>query len=198
MNAKLWCLTLVMATAVAGITWLPLTASEPSPDATAFQLMKEGNKYIGEQSKDKVVQVRAEKSIGTTTPNIWYVVYYDPTATLKAVEVKFGAGKMLTVQRPLRLLEPLFDKSGPLDRSKLKVDSDAAIKTALKEPLLAKLKVVATAPKLEDSDMGPVWRVKLWAQKLNDKTVDVDIGQVIISPESGEVLKTDLHINRVD
>lgn len=188
----------LLAAFLAGVECSPMKASEASSDATAFQLMKEGNKYIGEQSKDKVVQVRAEKSIGTTTPNIWYVVYYDPTATLKAVEVKFGAGKMLTVQRPLRLLEPLFDKSEPLDRTKLKVDSDAAIKTALKEPLLAKLKIVATAPKLEDSETGPVWRVKLWAQKLNDKTVDVDIGQVIISPESGEVLKTDLHINRVD
>lgn len=188
----------LLAAFLAGIECAPMKADEPPTEPTAFWLMKEGNKYIGEQSKDKVVQVRAEKSIGTTTPNIWYVVYYDPTATLKAVEVKFGAGKMLTVQRPLRLLEPLFDKSEPLDRTKLKVDSDAAIKTALKEPLLAKLKVVATAPKLEDSDMGPVWRVKLWAQKLNDKTVDVDIGQVIISPESGEVLKTDLHINRVD
>jgi hypothetical protein len=188
----------LLAAFLAGIECSPMKADEPPAEPTAFWLMKEGNKYVGEQSKDKVVQVRAEKSIGTTTPNIWYVVYYDPTATLKAVEVKFGAGKMLTVQRPLRLLEPLFDKSGPLDRAKLKVDSDAAIKTALKEPLLAKLKVVATAPKLENSDLGPVWRVKLWAQKLNDKTVDVDIGQVIISPESGDVLRTDLHINRVD
>jgi len=176
----------------------PGHTQSPPTEPTAFWLMKEGNKYVGEQSKDKVVQVRAEKSIGSTTPNVWYVVYYEPTATLKAVEVKFGAGKMLTVERPLRLLEPLFGHSDPLNPAKLKVDSDAAIRTALKEPLLAKLKVVATAPRLEDSDMGPVWRVKLWALKLNDKTVDVDIGQVVISPDTGEVLQTDLHINRVD
>lgn len=177
---------------------VPGDAQQPPSEPSAFWLMKEGNKYVGDQAKDKVVQIRAEKSIGTTTPNIWYVVYYDPTAALKAVEVKFGAGKMLTVQRPLRLLEPIIGQSEPLNRAKLKVDSDAVIKTALKEPLLAKLKVVATAPKLENSETGPVWRVKLWAQKLNDKTADVDIGQVVISPESGEVLKTDLHIDRVD
>lgn len=198
MNAKLLCLTLVTAAVVAGMTWSPLKASEPSPDATAFQLIKEGNKYIGEQSKDKVVQVRAEKSIGTTTPSIWYVVYYDPTATLKSVEVKFAAGKMVSVERPLRLLEPVFGGTEPLDPAKLKVDSDAAIKTALKEPLLARLKVVATAPKLEDSEMGPVWRVRLWALKLNDPAVDVNIGEVLISPETGTVMKSDLHIARVD
>ena len=30
-------------------------------------------------------------------PNVWYVVYYDPDAVLKAVEVKFGAGKKMDV-----------------------------------------------------------------------------------------------------
>src|SRR5690242_116300 len=85
-------------------------------DSTAFDLIKEGNRYVGEQSKDKIVQIRSEKSVGTINPNVWYVVYYDPTATLKSVEVKFGAGKMLSVKRPLRLLEPVTGGDVPLDR----------------------------------------------------------------------------------
>src|SRR5438034_7573299 len=78
-------------------------AAEP----TALQLIKEGNRYVGEQAKDRVVQIRSEKSIGSLVPVVWYIVYYDPTASLKAVEVKFGAGKMLDVKRPFRLLEPV-------------------------------------------------------------------------------------------
>src|SRR5688572_19928044 len=93
-----------------------LTAS--AKDVSAFDLAKEGNKYVGEQAKDKVVQIRSDKSIGTTTPNVWYVVYRDETATMKAVEVKFGAGKMMSVKRPLRLLEPITDKDGILDEKK--------------------------------------------------------------------------------
>jgi len=104
--------------------------------STAFELIKEGNRYVGEQAKDKVVEIRSEKSIGDITPNIWYVVFYDPTARMKAVEVKFGAGKMLDVKRPLRLLEPVTGGDLPLDREKLKVDSDKATKIALQEPLL--------------------------------------------------------------
>src|SRR6266567_526644 len=69
-------------------------------EATAFELAKEGNRFVGEQSKDRIVQIRSEKSVGGPSPNIWYVVFYDPTATLKAVEVKFGAGKMLDVNGP--------------------------------------------------------------------------------------------------
>src|SRR6185369_11685440 len=76
-------------------------AGEP----TALELIKEANHYVGDEVKDKVVQIRSEKSVGTLTPNIWYVVFYDADARMKATEVKFGAGRKLDVQRPFRLLE---------------------------------------------------------------------------------------------
>jgi hypothetical protein len=113
-------------------------------DPTAFSLIKEGDKYVGEQSKDKVVQIRSEKSVGTMIPNIWYVVYYDPDATLKAVEVKFGAGQKMDVSRPLRLLEPVTGADKTLDASKLKVDSDKALAIAQAQPLLKSLTLVAS------------------------------------------------------
>src|SRR5437667_8314273 len=176
-------------------------------EATAFELAKEGNRYVGEQSKDKIVQIRSEKSVGGLIPNIWYVVFYDPTATLKAVEVKFGAGKMLDVKRPMRLLEPVTGGDAPLDKAKLKIDSDKVIKTALKEPLLQNVKVTATQLRLERVGEGvlgqsgpgePIWKVKLWAARLRDSRRDADIGEVWISASDGKVLKSDLHINRVD
>src|SRR5213083_1605294 len=97
---------------------------------TAFQLIKEGNRYVGEESKDRVVQIRSEKSVGGLAPIIWYIVYYDPDASLKATEVKFGAGKKLTVKRPPRLLEPITGSDKELPKQKLKIDSDKAIDTA--------------------------------------------------------------------
>lgn len=180
-----------------------VSAAEP----TAFDLVKEGNRYVGEQCKDKVVQLRSEKSIGSVTPNIWYVVYYDPTATLKATEVKFAAGQMQKVSRPMRLLEPVTGGDVPLDRSKLKVDSDQAIKTALTEPLLESIKVTATELKLERVGEGvlgqggtpqPVWKVKLWAAKIRNPSQNADIGEVWVSADEGKVVKSDLHINRLD
>jgi len=178
-------------------------AAEP----TAFELIKEANRYVGEQAKDKVVQVRSEKSIGSLAPNIWYVVLYDSTATMKAQEVKFCAGKMLEVKRPFRLLEPAFGGDKQMDKEKLKVDSDAAIKTAMEEPLLKNLKITATRLKLEQSNdtaLGTgntgqgIWKVTLWAAKLRDPSRDADIGEVWVSAFDGKVVKTDLHINRVD
>ncbi|HET7623708.1 MAG TPA: hypothetical protein VFM25_00465 [Verrucomicrobiae bacterium] len=174
-------------------------ASEP----TAFSLIKQADRYVGEEAKDKVVQIRSEKSIGSLTPNIWYVVFYDPDATFKSTEVKFGAGEKLSVKRPFRVLE--YVKADKVfDKDKLKVDSDEAIKKATSEPLLKNLTLKATQLWL-DSDMkvdlsvtGPIWRVRLWAAKLDNPNRDVDVGEVYISAETGKVVKSDLHIDRVD
>ncbi len=182
-----------------------LVQSAHAAEMTAFQLVKEGNRYVSEEAKDKVVQIRSEKSVGGLAPTIWYIVYYDPDASLKATEVKFGAGRKLTVKRPLRLLEPVTGDTSALNRDKMKVDSDKAIQIALKEPLLDKLTVKATELKLvRAGDMfnrdnnAPVWRIRLWAAKLRNPNRDADLGEVVIAAEDGKVLKTDLHINRID
>jgi hypothetical protein len=184
-----------------------LGTSAYAEDATAFSLINEGNRYVGEQAKDRIVQIRSEKSIGTLSPIIWYVVFYDPTASLKSVEVKFGAGKMLTVKRPMRLLEPVTGGDLPLDRSKLKIDSPQAIAIAQKEPLLQNLKLTATRLTLDRvgegvlGQGGPgqgVWKVRLWAAKLRNPSRDADIGEVWVSALDGQVVKNDLRINRVD
>jgi hypothetical protein len=165
---------------------------------TAFELAKMGNQYVGVQSKDKVVQIRSEKSIGSLTPNIWFVVYYDPDATLKAVEVKFGSGQKLDVSHPLRLLEPITGDDKVLDREKLKVDSDRALKIATGMAVLKNLTLKASELKLDHGDLGPQWRVKLWAAKLKNPTDDADIGVVILSASDGSIIKADLHPNSVE
>lgn len=186
-------------------TLLAMVCMAQAGDPTALKLIREGNRYVGEQSKDKVVQIHSEKSVASTTPVIWYVVYYDPTATFKATEVKFGKGKMLEVKRPIRMIERVTGDDQMLDRKKLNVDSDKAIKTALAEEMLDKLTITATQLWLQRAGGGvgdaagndAVWKVKIWAAKLR-KPEDADIGEVFISADSGKVLKTDLHINSVD
>ncbi|HVU99931.1 MAG TPA: hypothetical protein VHH88_01125 [Verrucomicrobiae bacterium] len=192
--------------AAAGIILLA-ASTVGAAEMTAFQLAKEANRYVGEQAKDKIVQIRSEKSIGSLTPNIWYVVLYDPTASLKSTEIKFGAGKMLSVKRPFRLLEPVTGGDTPLDKDKLKVDSDEAEKTALKEDMLSNLKITAVSLKLERVGEGVlgitgpgqgVWKVRIWAAKLRNPARDADIGEVWVSAFDGKVIKDDLHIDRVD
>jgi hypothetical protein len=181
-----------------GPIWKALAA-----DPSALKLISDANEYVGKDARNKVVQVRSEKSVGSLTPMIWYVVFYDSDATFKATEVKFAAGVKSEVKRPFRLLE--YAKADKvMDKAKLKVDSDAAIRTATAEPLLKNLTIKATQlwldrnMKLDLSVDVPVWRVRLWAAKLRNPNDNVDIGEVFISADEGKVVKTDLHIDRVD
>lgn len=177
---------------------LGVLSQNAAGDSTAFDLIKQGDKYVGDQAKDRVVQIRSEKSIGSLTPNVWYVVYYDPTATLKATEVKFGGGRMMDVKRPLRLLEPVTGGDKTLDGKKFKIDSDNALAIALKEPLLAGLNLKATQFWLERGHESPIWKIRFWAAKLSEPNKMADIGEVAISSSSGKVVRSDLHPKSVD
>jgi len=171
-----------------------VSADEP----TALSLIKDANEYVGKDVRDKVVQIRSEKSIASLQPNIWYVVFYDHDATFKTAEVKFGAGKKLDVKHPLRSPIKYTNDKDLLDQKAVKIDSDKAIKIATAEPLLDKLTIRATQLWLENVDGVPTWRVRLWAQKLRHPNDDADIGDVSINATDGKVINTDLHINRVD
>lgn len=165
-------------------------------EPTAFDLIKEGNRYVGEQSKDMVLGIHSEKSVGGLVPSVWYVVYFDPDAKSKRVEIKFGGGREMGEKRNWRPLGGGGSADKIMDLKKLKVDSDRAIKTATAEPLLAKLTIKATELWLEGSATRPVWKVRLWAAKLSKPDVTVDLGDIFISAESGEVVKSELRIDK--
>ena len=187
--------TFVLATAVFFVSGGPVLAAD---EPTALSLIKEANRYVGEETKDQVVQIRSEKSVASLTPNIWYVVFYDKDATFKTAEVKFGAGKKLEVKHPMRQPFAYINYKNVMDSKTLKIDSDKAIKIATAEPLLDKLTIKATQLSLDRPETTPTWRVRVWAAKLRNPNADADIGEVFISADEGKVIKTDLHINRVD
>ena len=111
-------------------------------------------------------------------------------------EVKFGGGKMIDVKRPFRMIEMIGDASKPMDQDKLKVDSDAAIEKALAEPILKDIKVKSVEAKLENTSTGPVWRMRLWAEKVNGRDV-ADIGKISLTADDGKVIETDIHLDRL-
>ena len=188
----------LLGCATAGLLLLVRAALAAEP--TAFALVKEGNRHVGEDAKDRVVQIRSEKSIGTLVPTIWYIVYYDPDAIAKATEVKFMAGRKESVKRPARVLEPLTGAHKEMPREKLKLDSDAILERAQAEPLLKNVTLKASQLTLErwGQEKEPAWKVRLWAAKLSNPIKNVDIGELCYSSETGKLLKNDLNINRVD
>jgi hypothetical protein len=173
-----------------------VTACMASAEPTALDLVNKGDQYVGVQSKDKVIEISSDKSVATLTPNIWHIVYYDPDSTFKTVEVKFGAGQEMEVSHSMRMFPAKPEDI--LDWDKLKVDSDRALKIAASQPLLNGLTLRASRMTLQRTDDGVVWKVELWAAKVNDSTKEADIGAVTISAADKSVIQTDLHPNNAD
>ena len=188
----------VRAVAVIALLCAGVATSVIAGEPTAFELAKEGNRYVGEQSKDKIIEIRSEKSIGSVTPNIWYITYFDPDSGSKRAEVKFGAGQQMGIKRTWRPFGGSTAAAKVMDQKQLKVDSDKAIQIATSQPLLEKLTVKATQLTLEAGGGTPVWRVRLYAAKLSKPDEMVDVGEVCLSAETGQVTKTDLKISKVD
>jgi hypothetical protein len=183
---------------ITGAIALAVTHLALADDSTAFNLMKSGDQYVGDQSKDKVVQIRSEKSVGSVAPNIWYVVYYDPDAALKAVQVKFGGGSEMEVTHPGRILEMASDQHKPFDMDLLKLDSDRAIQIATTQPVLQGIYVTSSQLSLDHGELGPVWTVHLWASRTKNSDDNVDIGTITISATDGSIVSNDLHPNSLN
>lgn len=173
------------------------TSAFAGSEPTAFQLAKEGNRYVGDPSRDQVLEIFSQKSIASLTPSLWTVAYFDPDTTFKVVEVKFGAGLKLDVRRPWKLFD-CGKKSDVIDLKKLKVDSDEAIKIATSQQMLSPFNLKYTQLWLQHSDDGLVWRVRLWAAKLGKPDVIMEIGDICISPTDGKVVQANLHIERLN
>ncbi len=184
--------------ALAAILLSPLVPAFAGPEPTAFQLAKEGNHFVGEPSKDKVLALYSEKSIAGLTPSLWHVAYFDPDASFRVVEVKFGAGLKLAVSRPWKLFGGTGKAGNVLDLKKFKVDSTQAIQLASSQPLLQPFTLKATQLWLRRGDDGLTWKVRLWAAKLGKPDVIMEIGDLYLSPEDGKVLRADLHIERLN
>jgi len=169
------------------------TAQMAFAQPTALGLIRQGDNYVGVQSKDKILQIYSDKSVASLEPNIWHVVYYDPDVFFKSTEVKFGAGQEMEVAHPMHPFQLPAKPDQIFDMSKLNVDSDRALEIAASQPLLKGLTLRSSRLTLEKVDGIPTWKVELWAAKVSDATKEAGVGSVSISAVDRSVINIDLH-----
>jgi predicted house-cleaning noncanonical NTP pyrophosphatase (MazG superfamily) len=194
---------LTAAPAFAGTKGLTAPAPEAPPlgpssnEPTAFAYVQAGNAHVLPGSRDQVVEIKGERSVGSLLPREWNVVYYDATASFKAVQIKFSGGKMLKISKPGRVLEA-FGNNAPLQRDLLRIDSDQALKLAL-AAVPSGVNVKSSSFRLARGDGGrPAWKIRLWAAKLRHPTEEAELGELILSATDGAILKNDLKPDRLD
>ena len=188
---------LLQTVTLAAVGAILLQGAAGAADATAFELFKKGDQYVGSEAKGRLVGIKSDKSIATLTPTIWYITYLDPNSSGKATEIKFEAGEKTDVKYKGNFLG-MAKAPKELPKDKVKVDSDKALATATQEPLLKNLTLKATQMTLEDWQGIPTWKVRIWAAKLQKPEEMTDVGDVFVSAEDGKVLRSDIKIKKVD
>jgi hypothetical protein len=172
------------------------TAQIVSAQPNALDLVKQGDSYVGIQSKDKILEIFSEKSVAGMEPNVWHVVYYNPDVFFKSTDVKFGAGQEMEVSYPMHPLHVFQMPAKPdqvLDAAKLNVDSDQALQIADTQPLLKGLTLRSSRLTLEKVNGVPAWKVELWAANLHNPAEEDSVGSICISAVDRSVLTNDLH-----
>jgi hypothetical protein len=167
-------------------------------DPTALSLIKNGDDYVGFPCRDKVLEVYSDKSVASMEPNVWHVIYYDPTVFSRSVEVKFGAGQEMEVSHPMRPFMLPARTRDVLDANKLRVDSDRALRIATSQPILNGITLRSSKMTLQSSDDGAIWKVELYAAKVGDPTREVCVGYVTMTADDGTIVKADLHPSSID
>jgi hypothetical protein len=181
---------------VLALTTAQLALAVPTP--TAFDLAKQGNQYVGVQSKDKVLRIYSEKSTTGLAPTDWHVVYFDPDTFVKSADVEFANGQQVGVSHMRRPFQMPANARDILDMSKITVNSDNALSIAQSQPVLKGITAKYSKMSLEAGDSGPTWQVELWAAKTSNPSKDVSIGKVWILATDGSVIKSDLRPDKVN
>ena len=186
------CLAAVIIGVIGSLT------ARAAEEATAFSLIALGNEKVPPHAKDNVVQIYSERSDESLTPQRWSVIYYDTTAKLKAIRVKFNNGEVTTTDTPVRLFQKLTDDSLPLNRNRMKIDSDVALKTALAHPDLDDVELVGTQMMLRwERGVRVVWDVELFAVKKVNPAKTTSIGKLVINAKDGSLAYNQLRKPRL-
>jgi hypothetical protein len=160
-----------------------------------LKAVQEANRNVAAEARDKIIQLRSDKSTNGLSPGVWTVLYYDPSVRMKTTVVNVGRGKDAKVEHPFRL----FNRPSPalvFDVSKVRIDSDEALKVAQKDRLLDKVKLTSSRVTLELWEDGPVWKIEFWAEKSRESQQAADIGQIFVDAREAKVVNRDLHITR--
>ncbi|HEY5298431.1 MAG TPA: serine/threonine-protein kinase [Verrucomicrobiae bacterium] len=174
----------------------PATAPAPppqiSPDTfTALQLVKLGDHYVSDASRDQVIEIVSDKSVDDLMPRNWRVLYHNHQATFHATEVQFADGKMIRVREPNRFIQ-IFSPSAhkTFDLSKVDLDSDDALKIVMDLPEVRAASVIAVQMRLARGYGGlPVWTINLFGESDSKLTNEKNLGTIELLADSGKILK---------
>ncbi len=190
MKNKMWISLLLMS--VGGL----FAANPPS----AFDARSIAEKKVDEPVRGKVIQMQGAQSAVGLYPTTWKILFWDATAAQNGRAVTVKDGVVSEIKDGYMELEHLrlaaYKQEEIIDPQRLKWDSSSALSKVMKMPALRDVKLSSAEFLLTKNEgaVQPIWHLKLFADKAGQR---VEIGQVKMSAESGEVFEISLQLEKL-
>jgi hypothetical protein len=171
-----------------------------SSTTSAFEARGIANKQLNEKVRDKVIQIFGEQSKVGLYPVSWKILFWDATAAQNGRSVTVKDGAISEIKDGYTQLEKMrlaaYKQDEVIDIKLLKWDSSSALDKVMKMPALkdVKLSTVEFLLTKGDGAVQPIWSLTLFADNAGEK---VEIGQVRMSAESGEVFEMKLQLEKL-
>jgi len=173
-----------------------VAAPEQANPKTAFQLVKDGDAMLAPKARDQILNIRSEPSEHGLVPTTWYILYRDVDTLFDSRELHFHNNRLEGVKKPKRLQQPFQGEEQVIPARWRKVDSDKVLEIVAGVNLVKDINLHSSQMWLQWEQGQAVWKVRLWGEHRSDGK-PVELGEVYVSPETGEVMLVDLSSRRL-
>ncbi|MCG3150289.1 MAG: hypothetical protein PCFJNLEI_03772 [Verrucomicrobiae bacterium] len=163
-------------------------------------------------ASNRLIRLEGTGSDSDMRPRQWDLTFFDSKRKNKGTVVRVKDGAAVSVAGAVRVMDDArvdaglrnftgYSPAEVINLARWKLDSNEALAKVSGLAGLEKVQltdVKMELQKLSDGDVAPVWRVRVKA-RLRDKPGNENwIGGVELSAETGEILRNDLNVDRLN
>jgi hypothetical protein len=167
---------------------------------SAFEARTIAEKHVPAKTQGKVIQIFGEQTTAGLYPKTWRVLFWDTTASQHGRVITVKEGVVSEIKDGFTDLEHLrlasYKEDEVINSHDLKWDSSKALDKVLQLPSLKEVKVSSVEFLLTKNSgaVQPLWRLRLFSDKAG---TEVEVGQVNVSAETGEIFELKLQLEKL-
>jgi hypothetical protein len=160
---------------------------------------------------NQLIRMEGRDADSDGRPRQWDVTVYDPKRGNRGTVLRYRDGVLISEGGAVRLLDDArwsrfgrnfsgYDLGEIIGVKRWKLDSTDAVARVAALPGMATVQLAdvrMTLVKLSDGDVPPVWRVQVRARSRVAPAREAWVGPVVMSAETGEILRNELRLERL-
>jgi uncharacterized caspase-like protein len=173
----------------------PKAAALQFDNESAFKRAERISTQLTANYSNNIVHMKARRVPGQLHPDSWEITFGDSRyfwekwRSTADTQARIDSGKFMA-----GFITAVEDAT-PMDRKKLVKDS-----TDILEMVAARFPTIRLASsefEIDHEKWVPLWRVKIWAYKINQPAQEAELGRIDVDASTGAILRDDLNPDRL-